>query len=375
MGLAPNFLINGDLMSIPMVTEESSVVAAASNAAKFWAIHGGFKTTVKDMLKVGQVHFRWNGNEGRIRDIFNQQKEQLLDFLAPLTTGMESRGGGIQSLDLHTTPIPGTYQLHVTFRTADAMGANFINSVLEALAEEFKSTVEQAASGLEVEIIMAILSNYTPDCLVSCHLEADPSIFNQLDDRLSGVEFARKFTGAVEIAEQDPYRAVTHNKGIFNGIDAVVLATGNDFRAVEACGHAYASRTGAYRSLSKASTGKGHFSLSLEMPLALGTVGGLTGTHPMAAAALEILGNPSAEQLMQVAAAAGLANHFSAIRSLVTTGIQKGHMKMHLGNILRQLQATGDEIPLAIEHFSGITVSHAAVASFLEELRSKGNPS
>jgi hydroxymethylglutaryl-CoA reductase len=188
---------------------------------------------------------------------------------------------------------------------------------------------------------------------------------------MNGLQFAERFCRAVDIAREDPHRAVTHNKGIFNGMDAVVLATGNDFRAVEACGHAYASRTGKYESLSQAHVKDSRFSLSLEVPLAVGTVGGLTSSHPMASAALELLGRPSAEQLMGIVVAAGLANNFSAVRSLVTGGIQRGHMKMHLGNILRQLNASPEEKERARVHFEKSTVSHAGVAAFLEDIRAQ----
>jgi len=162
---------------------------------------------------------------------------------------------------------------------------------------------------------------------------------------------------------------VTHNKGIFNGMDAVIMATGNDFRAVEACGHAYASRKGSYRSLSSVEWSEESFRFSLEVPLAVGTVGGLTGTHPLAAASLEILGRPSAEELMQVVAAAGLATHFSALRALVTSGIQQGHMKMHLGNILRQLHASREESETARHYFASRVVSYSEVSSYLDSLR------
>jgi hydroxymethylglutaryl-CoA reductase len=186
---------------------------------------------------------------------------------------------------------------------------------------------------------------------------------------LSAGQFAEKFRKAVEIAIHDPYRAVTHNKGIYNGMDAVIMATGNDFRAAEACGHAYASRNGKYQGLSSVELSEGSFRFILEVPLAVGTLGGLTGTHPMAAASLEILGNPSAEELMQVIAAAGLANHFSALRSLVTSGIQKGHMKMHLGNILRQLNASKSESEMVNRYFANRTLSYAEVAGYLDSLR------
>jgi hydroxymethylglutaryl-CoA reductase len=267
---------------------------------------------------------------------------------------------------------PGAYQLFVTFRTADAMGANFINSVLEALAAELPSLAASGPGAEQVEVVMAILSNYTPECLVECHVETEVDRFESLVKGMPGSEFVSKFLRAVDIALADPYRAVTHNKGIFNGMDAVLLATGNDYRAVEACGHAYAAREGNYRSLSRASLNGKTFSLDLEIPLAVGTVGGLTASHPLASVAMEILGKPSAEKLMMIIAAAGMANNFSAVRSLVTTGIQHGHMKMHLGNILRQLHASPSEAAQARGYFSERTVSHAAVVSFLETLR---NPS
>jgi hydroxymethylglutaryl-CoA reductase len=371
MGLSPNFLINGQLLTLPMVVEESSVVAAASHAAKFWAAHGGFHARVSGSSKVGQVHFTWSGDPGELHRVFENNREELLQTVKPLTRRMEQRGGGIQSLEIRPThsALPGHYQLFATFLTANAMGANFINSVLEELGAQFARIMEHFSAKGEFSLVMSILSNYTPESLVECHVEAPAEVFEPLDPGLSGLEFARKFRQAVDIAHHDPYRAVTHNKGIFNGMDAVILATGNDFRAVEACGHAYASRTGSYRGLSRAELSEGVFRFTLEVPMAVGTVGGLTGLHPVAAASLEILGNPSAEGLMQVIAAAGLASNFSAIRALVTSGIQQGHMRMHLGNILRQLQASREESDLAARYFAGRSLSHAEVAAYLESLR------
>jgi hydroxymethylglutaryl-CoA reductase len=180
---------------------------------------------------------------------------------------------------------------------------------------------------------------------------------------------ARRFAMAVRIARIDPYRATTHNKGIYNGIDAVVLATGNDFRAIEACGHTYACRDGQYRSLSDCELRDGVFHFELKIPLAMGAVGGLTALHPLARKSLEILGNPSAEELMCITAAVGLAQNFAAVRSLITTGIQQGHMKMHLTNILNHLQATEEEAAAAQFHFQRETVSFSAVRSFLEASR------
>jgi len=371
MGLAPNFLIKENLLTLPMVVEESSVVAAAAHAAKFWAMNGGFFTEVKGLLKVGQIHFTWKGRKDQLLETFESLKEALRVSVAHLTGRMEMRGGGIESMEIRETSayLPGTYQLFVTFHTADAMGANFINSVLEALALEFKSKIDLAHPGSSPEVVMSILSNYTPKCLVSCQVECHPSAFEGMSKHMSGKEFAEKFTRAVEIAKHDPYRAVTHNKGILNGMDAVIMATGNDYRAVEACAHAYASENGIYSSLSSAVFTENSFSLNLTVPLALGTVGGLTSTHPLAAAAMNILGKPSSEELMQIVAAAGLACNFSAVRSLVTSGIQEGHMKMHLGNILRQLNATPGEVSLVKKEFSGRTISHAGIENFLNSVR------
>ena len=181
--------------------------------------------------------------------------------------------------------------------------------------------------------------------------------------------FAEKFVQAVNIAEIEPYRAVTHNKGIMNGIDAVVLATGNDFRAVEAGVHAYASKNGQYSSLTHAKVENGVFTFWMEIPLALGTVGGLTSLHPLVKLALNLLDHPTAKQLMQIVAVAGLAQNFAALRSLTTTGIQEGHMKMHLMNILNQFEATPQEKETIINHFKHNTVSHSAVVEQIEKLR------
>jgi hydroxymethylglutaryl-CoA reductase len=215
---------------------------------------------------------------------------------------------------------------------------------------------------------MSILSNYVPNCIVraevSCKVEdlAEKKIENPQ-------EFAEKFVQAVRIAEIEPFRAVTHNKGIMNGIDAVILATGNDFRAVEAGVHAYASRNGQYSSLSHAKIENGIFTFWMEVPLALGTVGGLTSLHPLVKMALEILGKPSAQELMQIVAVTGLAQNFAALRSLTTTGIQEGHMKMHLNNILNQYQATAEERKVIAAHFQNSTVTHASVVELIERLR------
>ena len=366
--IAPNFLINNKLYIIPMVTEESSVIAAASKAAKFWLEKGGFKAEVISTIKIGQVHFIFEGNFKDLKDYFENIKPKLLTDVDFLTTNMNNRGGGIKNIELVNLndQIENYFQLKASFETKDAMGANFINSCLEQFSKTFKDNFKDSS---KIEIIMSILSNYVPECIVkaevSCPIEElyDNSI-------VEPISFAKNFVRAVRIAEVDKYRAVTHNKGIMNGIDAVVIATGNDFRAVESGAHAYASKSGTYKSLTKASINDNRFSFSIEVPLALGTVGGLTKLHPLANLALEMLDNPSAEELMKITAVAGLAQNFAAIKSLITTGIQHGHMKMHLINMLNQHKASDIEKENAIEYFKKNTVSHLNVEKFINKLRS-----
>lgn len=370
--VAPNFLINGKIYTIPMTIEESSVVAAASKAAKFWLDRGGFKAEVINTTKVGQVHFTFSGSAMVLRNFFNKVKSQLISDTASLTANMQKRGGGILDIELRdkTEQIPNYYQLHAKFETLDAMGANFINSCLEQFAKTLK---EAAAEDPDMQqhdltIVMSILSNYVPQCLVKAEVSCKVEDLKE-NDQENPHEFAEKFIQAVKIAEVEPYRAVTHNKGIMNGIDAVVLATGNDFRAVEAGIHAYAARDGHYKSLTHAEVKDGIFKFWIEIPLALGTVGGLTKLHPLVNVALQMLGKPSARELMQITAVAGLAQNFAALRSLTTTGIQQGHMKMHLMNILNQLGATKEEKAKMVEHFKTHTVSHNEVVNTLASIR------
>lgn len=358
-GVAPNFVINGKEYVVPMVVEESSVVAAASLVAKFWSKRGGFHAEVVSTTKVGQVHFMYTGDKQQLQNYFEAKKVYLLEATKSITKNMEKRGGGILEIELkdRTESLKNYYQLHVTFETVDSMGANFINSCLETIAKEFRND--------ETEIIMSILSNYVPECLVRAEVSC------KVED-LGGKNpqgFAEKFEQAVQIAEVEPYRAVTHNKGIMNGIDAVVLATGNDFRAIEAGAHAYASKTGQYKSLSHCEVKDGMFRFWLEIPLALGTVGGLTSLHPMAKLSLDLLQNPNAKELMMIIAVTGLAQNYAALKALTTKGIQHGHMKMHLMNILNQLGANEAEKEEMICFFKDKTVSHSAVVEKYAEIK------
>lgn len=360
-GVAPNFLINGKNHTVPMVIEESSVVAAAALAAKFWSTRGGFHAKVVSTRKVGQVHFLWNGEVTELTSNFSSIQSRLNEQLLPLTASMTSRGGGLMRTELVdcTDELPNYWQLRMEFETCDAMGANFINTVLEEAARIMQGQLPA------MEVVMCILSNYTPECVVECFVECPVAELGTFADGMPAETFARRFKTAVDIARRDTSRAVTHNKGIMNGIDAVVLATGNDFRAVEACAHAYAARDGMYRSLSECEVTDGTFRFSLKIPLALGTVGGLTNLHPLANVSLELLKRPSAPELMQVAAAVGLAQNFAAVRSLTTTGIQKGHMKLHLLNILTQLGADDEVKTRAKAHFADKVVSFSAVREFV----------
>ena len=368
--IAPNFIINKKLYTIPMVTEESSVIAAASKSAKFWLDKGGFNATVLSTKKVGQVHFIYKGDFKKLKKYFDKIKPKLISDVSSITSNMNKRGGGILNIELLnlSDKIENYFQIKAIFDTQDAMGANFINSCLEKFAKTFKDNFTEKN---EIEIIMSILSNYVPECIVKAEVSCD---VEKLSDTniIDPFDFANKFVRAVKIAEVDRYRAVTHNKGIMNGIDSVVIATGNDFRAIESAAHAYASKSGSYKSLTKASVENKIFKFSIEIPLALGTVGGLTKLHPLANLALDILGKPNSEDLMKITAVAGLAQNFAAIKSLITTGIQHGHMKMHLINILNQQKATDKEKEKAIEYFKTNTVSHLKVDLFIKKLRSNG---
>lgn len=374
-GIAPNFLINGEMYAIPLAIEESSVVAAAAKAANFWLERGGFHTKVISTTKIGHVHFIWEGQDhSALQQLFDDSRELFFTNTESITRNMRLRGGGILDIQLKdkTDLEPGYFQLEARFETCDSMGANFINSCLEEFARTWKLAVESCThfpeSERSIQVVMSILSNYTPECLVRAEVECPVNEINE-GSGIGNEEFADKFCRAIRIAEKEPYRAVTHNKGIMNGIDSVVIATGNDFRAIEACVHAYAARNGRYTSLTHAEVKDGMFRFSIEVPLSLGTVGGITNLHPMVKLSHEILGHPGAQKLMQIIAVAGLAQNFSAVRSLITSGIQKGHMKMHLLNILNQLEATDDEKAQIVEYFKDHVVSFSETVKVFCEIR------
>ena len=372
-GVAPNFLINDKVYCVPMAIEESSVVAAASKNASFWMKRGGFKSKVISTTKIGHVHFAWYGEFAVLKNFISSIKHMFFDESRSVTKNMNERGGGILDIELinRADLEPNYYQLQAKFETCDAMGANFINSLLEKFSKILQRELEKSAlneNDKKITIIMCILSNYTPECIVRCEVNCDVKDLSD-DPKINNEEFAKKFQQAIHVANIEPYRATTHNKGIFNGIDAVVIATGNDFRAVEACGHTYASRSGQYKSLTGVEIKNGKFKFWIDLPISVGTVGGLTSLHPMVKFSYKLLGNPNAKNLMEIIAAVGLAQNFGALRSLVTTGIQKGHMKMHLLNILNQVGATKDEVKQIKEYFKDKVVEHSSVINVFNELR------
>jgi len=368
--IAPNFVVNGKNLFFPLVSEESSVVAALGNAAGFWARRGGFHAEVLGTEKKGQVHFRWNGNLEYLQSLFPEITLKLRTESAFLVAKMKERGGGVSGIELKSLPqiLPNYFQLDVGFETCDAMGANFINSCLEQFGKSLQDyflTSEKVSKGQrECEIIMAILSNYTPESRVRAWVECP--VTELLDGKTESecLQFAMKFEQAVRISQADVSRAVTHNKGIFNGVDALAVATGNDFRAIEACGHAFAARNGRYAGLTDVQIHDGSFRFSIELALAVGVVGGVTAVHPLAKLAMQILYKPSASELMMYLAVAGLASNFGAVKALVSGGIQQGHMKMHLSNILNQLNVPEENRAEIQQHFQDKTVSFSAVEEY-----------
>jgi len=372
LGVAPNFLINDKIYTVPMAIEESSVVAAASKSAKFWLSRGGFKSKIISTKKIGHIHFTFEGEKNYLIDLFSRYKEDLIKSTDLITKNMRQRGGGILDVNLidKTEKLINYYQLEVGFETCDSMGANFINSCLEEMAKFFRESIEnEIKNEVSIDIIMSILSNYTPECIVRCEVACPIEELTKNDISESKI-FAKKFKQAIEIAKIEPYRATTHNKGIMNGIDGVILATGNDFRAVEAACHTYAAKDGQYKSLTDCEISNDIFKFWIEIPLSIGTVGGLTKLHPMVELSLDILGKPDSHELMEIVAASGLAQNFAALKALTTSGIQKGHMKMHLLNTLNQLGASETEKEILQRVFSKTAPHHAQVVSAFNNLRS-----
>lgn len=344
LGVATNFLVNGRDRLVPMVIEEPSVVAAVSNAARLIRSGGGFSTSSDEPIMIGQIQVLDVEDIERAAQAVLTEKARLLAVADEVGGSILRRGGGARDLRVRTlpeTPVGPMLIVHLLFDARDAMGANAINTAVEHLAPD----VEAITGG---RVNLRILSNLT-DGRKACAEGMIPAS-ELATESLSGEEVVRAIVEAGAFAEVDPYRAATHNKGIMNGIDAVVIATGNDWRAVEAGAHAYAARTGRYTSLTQWwADDEGNLRGRLEMPLAVGTVGGATRVHPSAQVALKILGVQSARELAEIIAAVGLAQNLAAIRALATDGIQRGHMRMHARQLAVAAGASGPMVAQVVE--------------------------
>jgi hydroxymethylglutaryl-CoA reductase len=341
LGIAVNFLINSRDVLVPMVIEEPSVVAGASFAAKLVRAGGGFRATTTPPEMIGQIQVLDVVDSRSARFDVLAAREELLAEANEQDPVLIELGGGARDIEariVEETAVGPMLVVHLIFDCRDAMGANSVNTACEALA----TRIEQITGG---RVRLRILSNLADRRLARarCTIPADALAF----EAFSGQEVVQGIVEAAAFAAADPYRAATHNKGIMNGVDAVVLATGNDWRAVEAGAHAYAARDrdNGYTSLSSwARDGDGNLAGTLEMPLAVGTVGGATRVHPTAQVALKILGVATAQELAEVIAAVGLAQNLAALRALATEGIQKGHMELHARQIAIAAGAKNEEI-------------------------------
>ncbi len=346
LGVAVNFLINGKDYLVPMATEESSVVAAASNAAKIARIKGGFTTACSEPLMIGQLQLLHVDDVVRAAKEILNHKDNLLSLANAQDKILIELGGGAKDLEVRIlhSPLGDMIITHLIVDVRDAMGANAVNTMCEALAP----MLEEITGG---KIRLKILSNLADRRLVKA-----TAVFDK--EKMGGESVVDAFLESYTLATIDPYRATTHNKGIMNGIDALILATGNDFRAIEAGAHAYASRDGHYTSLTSYHKDKhGNLVGEIELPLAVGVVGGAANMHPKAKLCRKILGITTAKELSEVAASLGLAQNFAALFALSTVGIQKGHMGLHAKNIAVMAGAQGDEI----ERIADMMVSEGKV--------------
>lgn len=347
LGLGLNFLINGKDYIVPMVVEEPSIVASASHIAKIVRDAGGFTTEAPERMMIGQIQVVGCDDFEKAKETLLQEKHNLIEAANAAYPSIVARGGGARDLDvriLNDSP-ESSYRtmlvLHLYIDTCDAMGANIINTMVESLAP----TVEQLTEG---KVYLRILSNFADRSLARATCVIPPKLL--VTGEYSGEEVRDGVVQAFEFADSDPYRAVTHNKGIMNGIDPVVIATGNDWRAVEAGAHAYASRTGKYRSMTKWSVDEeGNLVGELELPMSIGTVGGAIRVHPISQFAHKMLQVESASELAQIIVAVGLAQNLGALKALVTDGIQKGHMALHSRSVAIAAGATGEMIDIIAE--------------------------
>jgi hydroxymethylglutaryl-CoA reductase len=339
IGIGTNFLINGRDYLIPMVIEEPSVVAAVSFAAKLFREGGGFFTSSDDPIMIGQIQILDIPDMSAAIQSLEANKAQLIDEANAVAGSILKRGGGAKDIEIRIfedTSLGAMLVLHLLFDTRDAMGANAVNTAVERIAPH----VEEITGG---RVNLRILSNLTDRRKARAEGVIPASALAR--DGFSGVDVVRAIVEAGVFAEVDPYRATTHNKGIMNGIDPVVIASGNDWRAIEAGAHAYAARSGRYTSLTTwRQNDNGDLHGEIELPLAVGIVGGATRVHPTAQLALKILGVESAQELAEVIAAVGLAQNVAALRALATDGIQSGHMRMHARQLALAAGASPENI-------------------------------
>ena len=363
--LVPEVLVNGQEYTVPYVTEEPSVVAAASYASKIIKRAGGFTAQVHERQMIGQVVLYQVADLEQAQVKIASKKAELLELANQAYPSIVKRGGGAR--DLHVEQIKGETDFLVVYLhvdTQEAMGANMLNTMLEAL----KPVLEELSQG---QSLMGILSNYATDSLVTTSCRIAFRYLSRQKDQ--GREIAEKIALASQFAQDDPYRAATHNKGIFNGIDAILIATGNDWRAIEAGAHAFASRDGHYQGLSR-------WTLDLEreelvgqmtLPMPVATKGGSIGLNPRVALSHELLGNPSAKELAQIIVSIGLAQNFAALKALVSTGIQQGHMKLQAKSLALLAGASESEVaPLVERLIADKTFNLETAQRYLENLRS-----
>lgn len=359
LGLAVNFLINGKDYLLPMVTEESSVVAAASNAAKMARLKGGFKTEVSDPLMIGQLQLLDIPDVVSAAEKILEHKKQLLNLANAQDKVLVEFGGGAKDIEVRIldSPMGKMIVTHLIVDVRDAMGANAVNTMCEALAP----MLEELSGG---HVRLKILSNLADKRIAKAKATFDK-------DKMGGEKVVDAFLESYTLASIDPYRAATHNKGIMNGIDSLIIATGNDFRAIEAGAHAYAARNGQYTSLTSYHKDKnGDLVGEIELPCAIGIVGGAGNIHPKARLCKKILGIKTAKELSEIVASLGLAQNFAAVFALSTVGIQKGHMSLHAKNIAVMAGATGTQIDKVADHLvKEGKVKLDRAKEILEELR------
>jgi len=360
LGIAVNFQINGKDYLVPMAIEEPSVVAAASNAAKLALIKGGFQTSSDDPVMIGQIQLTKIKDPDEAKKVIEENKEKILEIAREKDPMLLKAGGGPKGLDvrvLKETLTEPMVIVHLLVDCRDAMGANAVNTMAEAVAPY----IERITGG---RVYLRIISN-----LATHRLARATAIFDK--EAIGGEDVVDGIVEAYAFAEADPFRAATHNKGIMNGIDAVIIATGNDFRAIEAGAHAYAAFKGIYKPLTKWEKNEnGDLVGHIELPMAVGLVGGATKVHPTARANVKILGVKTAKELGEVIAAVGLAQNFAALKALATEGIQRGHMSLHARNIAASIGATGEEIDIVSEKLvAEKKVRMDRAKEILEELR------